>query len=74
MFYFGMIMTENVIAHSGGDELYEDNSGTSLAIKGEDFCVIAADTRHSSTYHINTRKATKIFLIDGRAVLTTTGF
>ncbi|KAI5192085.1 20S proteasome subunit beta 6 [Nematocida sp. AWRm77] len=60
--------------HSSGVELYDDNSGTSLAIKGTNYIVVAADTRNSGEYHINTRKATKIFVIDKRLILTTTGF
>lgn len=65
---------EKLAAHGDGPELYDDNAGTSLAIKGKDFCIVAADTRHSSAYHINTRRATKIFVVDGRILLTATGF
>lgn len=61
-------------AHSGADSLYADNSGTTLAVVGEGFCIMAGDTRHAEEYHINTRKATKLFVVDGRMVLSTAGF
>ncbi|OAG31411.1 2S proteasome subunit beta 6 [Nematocida displodere] len=60
--------------HGGGDDLYDDNAGTTLSIVGDDFCVLAGDTRHSAAYSINTRQATKLFVIDGRLVLSTAGF
>ncbi|EIJ87597.1 20S proteasome subunit beta 6 [Nematocida parisii] len=63
-----------VIKCGGGDDLYGDNSGTSLSIIGADFCVVASDTRHSAPYNINTRHATKSFCLDGRFILSTTGF
>ncbi|KAI5186099.1 20S proteasome subunit beta 6 [Nematocida homosporus] len=68
-----MEVQPGIIRHGGSDNLYSDNSGTSLSILGRDFCVVAADTRHSAEYHINTRKATKIFTI-GNMVLSATGF
>lgn len=63
-----------VIQCANGDDLYGDNSGTSLSIVGADFCIVAADTRHSAEYNINTRRATKSFCIDNRFILSTTGF
>ncbi|KAI5190544.1 20S proteasome subunit beta 6 [Nematocida minor] len=63
-----------VIKCSNGDDLYADNSGTSLSIVGADFCIVASDTRHSASFSINTRQATKSFCIDGRFILSTTGF
>lgn len=60
--------------HGKDVEVYEDNSGTTLAIRGKDFCVVAADTRHSAEYNINTRRATKVFPIDGRILLSVAGF
>lgn len=52
---------------------YSFNSGTSLAIKGKDFVVIASDTRHTADYTINSRETSKIFQIKDY-FLATTGF
>jgi len=52
---------------------YDDNGGTTLAIAGEDFCVIASDTRQSSDTHINARYAPKTFKLSSNTVLATTG-
>lgn len=40
---------------------YSENGGTILAIAGEDFSVIAGDTRQSEGYSIQTRYAPKVF-------------
>lgn len=40
---------------------YTENGGTILAIAGQDFCVIAGDTRQSEGYSIQTRYAPKVF-------------
>jgi len=37
------------------------DASTIVAIAGDDFCVVAADTRQSSGYSINTRYAPKAF-------------
>lgn len=52
---------------------YEDNSGTVVCLRQEDFIVIGGDTRHSSDIVINSREMTKIFQI-GDLFLTGTGF
>ncbi|KAJ3188357.1 Proteasome subunit beta type-1 [Gaertneriomyces sp. JEL0708] len=52
---------------------YTDNGGTTLAIAGEDFCVIAGDTRQSEGYNINTRYAPKVFQLSNGCVLATGG-
>lgn len=54
-------------------DLYEDNGGTALVISVENKIIIAADTRHSSEYTINSRKMTKIYKI-GDFYLTAVGF
>ena len=40
---------------------YSENGGTILAIAGQDFSVIAGDTRQSEGYNIQTRFAPKVF-------------
>lgn len=40
---------------------YSDNGGTILAIAGQDFAVIAGDTRQTVGYEIQTRYAPKVF-------------
>ena len=40
---------------------YTENGGTILAIAGQDFSVIAGDTRQSEGYNIQTRYAPKVF-------------
>lgn len=40
---------------------YDDNGGTILAIAGQDFAVIAGDTRQTTGYSIQTRYAPKVF-------------
>ncbi|MCJ1323750.1 Proteasome subunit beta type-6 [Thelotrema lepadinum] len=46
---------------------YADNGGSTLGIAGEDFTIIAGDTRSTSGYSINTRFAPKVFKIGGDA-------
>ncbi|KAI9027895.1 proteasome subunit beta type-1 [Hyaloraphidium curvatum] len=52
---------------------YTDNGGTTVAIAGEDFCVIAGDTRQSEGYSINSRNAPKAYKLTDCAVLATSG-
>ncbi|KAL8764417.1 MAG: hypothetical protein Q9184_000122 [Pyrenodesmia sp. 2 TL-2023] len=44
---------------------YTDNGGSTLGITGNDFAVLAGDTRSTSGYNINTRYAPKVFKIGG---------
>ncbi|ORY66038.1 nucleophile aminohydrolase [Pseudomassariella vexata] len=44
---------------------YTDNGGSTLAITGADFAIVAGDTRLTSGYSINTRYAPKVFKIGG---------
>ncbi|PVU96650.1 hypothetical protein BB561_001044 [Smittium simulii] len=53
-------MTEAAAKQNNRWEPYVDNGGTSLAIAGEDFCIIASDTRQSEGYSINTRYDSKL--------------
>ncbi|KAI8909025.1 nucleophile aminohydrolase [Gorgonomyces haynaldii] len=52
---------------------YTDNGGTTIAVAGDDFCVVAGDTRQSEGYSINTRYAPKVFQLSNGAVLATGG-
>lgn len=44
---------------------YTDNGGSTLGITGNDFAILAGDTRSTSGYNINTRFAPKVFKIGG---------
>ncbi|KAJ1801481.1 Proteasome subunit beta type-6 [Coemansia sp. RSA 2399] len=61
------------VHNHGGFNPYVDNKGTSLGICGEDFALIAADTRQSNGgYNINSRYTPKAFKLSNGAVLATT--
>ncbi|KCV73150.1 20S proteasome subunit beta 6, partial [Fonticula alba] len=53
---------------------YDNNGGSILAIAGEDFCIVAADTRQSTGYHINSRYAPKAFKLNETAAIASSGF
>jgi len=44
---------------------YTDNGGTTLGITGNDFAILAGDTRSTSGYSINSRYTPKVFRIGG---------
>lgn len=44
---------------------YTDNGGSTLAIAGADFAIMAGDTRLTSGYSINSRLSPKVFKIGG---------
>jgi len=52
---------------------YESNGGSVVAIAGNDYAIIAADTRLSSGYSIHTRNQDKSFKLSERTVLASTG-
>lgn len=52
---------------------YSDNGGSVLAISGDEFCVIGADTRLSSGYQINTRNQEKLFQLSDKTILGCAG-
>ncbi|KAF8319730.1 N-terminal nucleophile aminohydrolase [Clavulina sp. PMI_390] len=53
---------------------YTENGGTILAIAGQDFAVVAGDTRQTEGYSIQSRYAPKVFRLTDRATLAVNGF
>ncbi|EDO18816.1 hypothetical protein Kpol_1028p92 [Vanderwaltozyma polyspora DSM 70294] len=53
---------------------YSDNGGTILGIAGEDFAVLAGDTRHTTDYSINSRYEPKVFDCGDNIVISANGF
>lgn len=53
---------------------YSDNGGTVLGIAGEDFAVLAGDTRQVNGYSINSRYEPKVFNVGDNIVMTANGF
>jgi len=52
---------------------YINNGGTTLAVAGNDFVVLASDTRLSYGYSIHTRHASKMVKLTNKTVLVTSG-
>ncbi|ODV91898.1 hypothetical protein CANCADRAFT_78732 [Tortispora caseinolytica NRRL Y-17796] len=53
---------------------YTDNGGTVLGIAGEDFAILAGDTRLSSGYSIHSRHEPKVFHVGDQILATANGF
>ncbi|XP_017885253.1 proteasome subunit beta type-1 [Ceratina calcarata] len=52
---------------------YADNGGSVIALAGDDFCVLAADTRLSAGFSIYTREQQKLFPLSNKTVLGCSG-
>lgn len=52
---------------------YTDNGGTVVAIAGQDYAIIASETRLSSGFNVYTREQPKMFQITPQAILGSTG-
>lgn len=57
----GLATLRDIMAQKRSFNPYTENGGTILAIAGQDFSVIAGDTRQSEGYSIQTRYAPKVF-------------
>ncbi|XP_055387171.1 proteasome subunit beta type-1 [Condylostylus longicornis] len=52
---------------------YESNGGSVVAIAGDDYAAVAADTRLTSGYSIHTRNQNKLFKLTDKTVLASCG-
>lgn len=52
---------------------YADNGGTTIAIAGDDFVMVASDTRLSRGFNIFTREQPKVFNLTSKTMLASTG-
>merc|ERR1719498_1892579 len=52
---------------------YADNGGTCLAVAGEDYAVLVADTRLSTGYSIHTRRASKVTQLTDKCCIASCG-
>ena len=52
---------------------YDFNGGTVAGVSGDDYLVIAADTRMSSGYEILSRNVSKLFQLNSNTILASSG-
>jgi len=65
--------TEHAIIQRPEFSPYVNNGGTTVAVAGKDFAVIAADTRLSLGYSIQTRNACKMTALTSKCVIASSG-
>uniref|UniRef100_A0A6U1L3H8 Proteasome subunit beta n=3 Tax=Eukaryota TaxID=2759 RepID=A0A6U1L3H8_9CHLO len=53
---------------------YDNNGGTTVAVAGEDYCIIAASVRLSSGFSILTREHTRMKALNSKCVIASSGF
>lgn len=59
--------------NGAGFEPYVNNGGTVVAVAGDDYCIIAADSRLSDGYSILSRNVTRLHRLSGGTYLATAG-
>lgn len=52
---------------------FADNGGSTLAIAGDEFCLMASDTRQSQGYEINSRYQPHTFVVNEKVVFSGCG-
>ncbi|CAH1391660.1 unnamed protein product [Nezara viridula] len=52
---------------------YSENGGSVVAVAGDDFAIIASDTRLSTGFQIYTRNQSKLFKLSDKTILGSTG-
>jgi 20S proteasome subunit beta 6 len=58
---------------NGNFNAYQNNGGTVISISGNNFCIIASDTRFSTGFSIPTRFQTRVIKISKKIILATSG-
>ncbi|XP_015927538.1 proteasome subunit beta type-1 [Parasteatoda tepidariorum] len=72
-----LFATQNIEGYGKPKQLsfnpYENNEGSIVAIRGDDFVVIGADTRLSTGYSILSRDCPKLFKLSNKTIMGLTG-
>lgn len=62
-----------ILRNGAGFEPYANNGGTVVAVAGQDYCIIAADSRLSDGYTILSRNVSRVHRLSGDTHLATAG-